>query len=470
MKKHILISLELNDVDLKIVQGVGHGTACALNHVSAFSCSQDDDTEIARTLQQRIRASGGNSREVVACIPRRFFILKQMVLPGVMEGELRRMIGLQILGQLPYQAEEVVWDFTILEKLPSGYTRILVMVIATPVLERYTKILSSAGIRPQTLTMSSFGLWGWHRLQESGAAKPDSGVQLLISVDAARTEFCFCDLEHFYFSRSVKGGFGKFDRQAFTQTLKETLEIYTREKLGPDPARGKLISPSLILKEMVQEFCAYLQLFLTWHDPLKDLPEKFNQLSAESVPAETSFAVGIGLLGIGQEQMGNFLPPLSKGFGLRSFFKNFFLLMLVYLSFVMALGVGPYRLKRQWASLQQEMDGLQPSLKAIEDEEVLWRVLQEEQNEEKPVIELIDELYRLTPPDIIYSSLHMDPQGEVILQGISKTSTEVNQFQSNLVGSSLLMNISLQQASKQMSPLGEVTHFSFSGHLISQTP
>ena len=121
---------------------------------------------------------------------------------------------------------------------------------------------------------------------------------------------------------------------------------------------------------------------------------------------------------------------------------------------------------RQVARIEREIAGLEPRRKDAEDQRRRRESLQKEIGSRKPVLGVIEELHRLTPAEITYSSLRIRPSGEMVLEGISRTSAAVNKLQGNLVESSLFKVVTLQQTAKRMYTVGEVTFFSIAAVVV----
>ncbi len=475
MKKKILTSLELNEHDLRIVQGAGNGHAESLT-LLACEPGQGPDEASGRAKGIKQDKMRPGSKGIIASIPRRSFILKHLTLPSASQDELRKMIHLHLLSQLPYKEEEISWDWTVLETLPSGHTRIMAMVIANAARQRYEKMLAAKRIRPLKLTMSSFGLLGWHALHESGQRSPNERVHSIISVDAAQTEICFCDLDKLYFSRSFQLGSEQLsagEGGRWGEEIRQTLAAYRKEHMGPPPERAKILSVPPLSPDLAQEIIRGIGMPAAVYDPLKDLPVK-QSASAGSYPAGVSFAVGVGLIGNEFTQLGDFL---SKDGLDRTTFRSRWLkrllggvvVLIAYASLVMVLSVGTFEQSRVLTLTQKRLAAIRPQFDAAKQRMRLLESLDKEWTARLPVMELIDELYRLMPEDMILLQLNVSELGNVTLNGIALSGAAVNLLQNQLVASPLFRGVTLQHAAKRMSAYGEMTDFSISAEIAPRS-
>lgn len=482
MKKKVYTVIETAQDGLSILQGAGTKSPEVLTLCLTEKTRGMDDAQISQLISKRLKGTGWRPEYLWLVLPRRLFILKTLSFPSQAEPEIKKMISLQLSAHVPYKEEDMVWDYVILEKTPAGHSRVLIMAVGIDVIRRYLKLLSLNNIHPAVVTFSSWGLPGWLNVIEGQNNGTGGAVYLLVHLEKFSTEICWCDRQKFYFSRHIDLGAQDVEgghAADLTEQIRITMTAYRQEKMGPEPASGIILSMDERARSLQGHLQKNLQLPFTVKEPLKEIPRRN---VAKSVNPETSLdgtgIAGLGLLarrwkGDDKHRIGNFLPStLQDSFGFKAQFqgrlKSVLLLALALASVIAAMSVPLYQKSRYLAKIQDENRKMSPALQQVETRIRQWGALKNELSHRIAVVDIIDELYRLTPDGISYLSLHLQDTGTLTLQGRTFQGAAVNQLQSNLVNSPLLKNVTLQHATKRPSGMGEVTQFSISAVLTKK--
>jgi Tfp pilus assembly protein PilN len=123
------------------------------------------------------------------------------------------------------------------------------------------------------------------------------------------------------------------------------------------------------------------------------------------------------------------------------------------------LGVHVYEKTRELTRIREKISQVAPATQRAQGQLRQWEALRTAIIGRTPVVDFFDELSRVTPHEIVLTNIRLTASGEVTLQGQSFNPLAVNQFQSKLVSSTWLKNVTLQYATKRMAPGGEVTNF-----------
>ena len=125
-----------------------------------------------------------------------------MRLPSQNESEIRKMLDLQLVNQIPYALEDVIYDFVVVDREPSGYVRVLVAIVhRQDVSEKFLKLCKEAGLQPERFVLSSLGIIHWLNYQQGKIPAPVSSNQtvLVLNIDVNHTEICFCHDQNLLF-------------------------------------------------------------------------------------------------------------------------------------------------------------------------------------------------------------------------------------------------------------------------------
>jgi len=470
MKNKIFTVIEMGDAKFSIIQGVQGAEGLTL-YLSEQIAGLDEET-IGKNIAAKLKSNKNwKNHRLCVTLPRRLFIFKNFLFPSHSDAEIKKMITLQLPTHIPYKDEETVWDYIVLEKIADGYSRVLMIAVSLDTIKRYLHMFSSHSINPLVITISSWGLVGWLRLSSSriSAAK---GMCMVLHVEPGSTEICFCDKEKFYFSRQISFGSRDLEKgpvAEFLEQVKLSMAAYIHEKMGPELKTAVIIAPGAIAQVLEEQLKSAVKFPIMTHDPALE-PIKIISARAptvqlpEPVRDVTSLA-GLGTMAVDFKELSNFLPvSLRDSQDLEARFRKLLrtstFIAIAVLSFLAAIGVEAYQKSRELAQIRQKINQISASRKAAEGQLRQWEALRKGIIGRAPVMELFDELDRLTPMDVTLTSIRLSGSGELTLQGMTPNGLSVNQFQTSLVGSLWLKNVTLQYATKRVTAVaGEVTYF-----------
>ncbi|MFA5088206.1 MAG: pilus assembly protein PilM [Candidatus Omnitrophota bacterium] len=468
MQKRYIATVEITDSHVKVVQAKIRRGARLLTFCDAQRIQLFTDEEVSKLLSTTTASVNISAANIIGVIPRRFAILKHMTLPSHSDQEIRKMIDLQISSHVPYSREDIVFDYAILEKVSSGYTNVLIIIVHKDVINRYLKIFNSAGINPSKLTLSSIGLLNWFTYQENKWKGKEKGPVALAYIDEANSEICFFDNGKLIFSRNI--AFGARDLSVenlpnFIKPLHLTMETYRQEAMGPEISRIFIVSAlpeaALLQERLKENFSLQVEVL----NPMDNLPcpKRLNLPGVSDRPG-LSLAIGLGLVLSSEEVRINLMPPelkVAKSTKLRNRQKIKIALATAATVILggLAYGVDIYRDSAYLAKLEKESARLRPQVEGIEEQTRLMNFGKKQMAGRILVADLFYELYDLTPADITFQSLSLDDKGWMVVHGYSRAGASVNDFQNKLVNSPLFKEVSLQYATKLKIFAQEFTDF-----------
>ncbi len=487
MKKEIVTAIEITGSHIKLLQKDDSHRMAAISYGGIQNIAQLPDSEISPIFSKMVKESPGISKRITAVISRRHATLTHLQLPSSVESEIRRMVDLQVVNSVPYAREDILYDYVILEKNPSGYTRILVAIIQREIVERYLHIFQEANIYPTTLTLSSSGLLQWyvyqksHRPQPPPTAKSESnpllsldiknGPEVMIDIDVETSELCFCQEDKLLFSREIHFGNRDLDSQHlnnFVLQINLTLATYRRENMGGAITRI-LVSTTkkegtLLVDRLKQEYqIPIVPISLTEYFFLSKRVSGTIALESEGI----SLGAAVGLLFASGPSFLNFLPEqVPRGQRLkqrkRQWIRSGILVLAVIILVSATFALKIYRNKRGLAILHNEIKRIKPEASQAQEKLQRFRFMRDELRQQILVVDFFHELSRLTPEGITFTGLDYDASGKLTLQGQAQEAADVNRLQEGLVASVLFKNVTLEYARKRKTNPEEATIFKIS--------
>ncbi|HBR14544.1 MAG TPA: hypothetical protein DD723_03240 [Candidatus Omnitrophica bacterium] len=475
MKKNISSVLEITDSHVKFFQAKGLSDKRVITSCVVRPIVGDTEEELVKIFKEILHLKNIVPDELVLILPRRLTILKQMRLPSHHDQEISQMIGLQLVNKIPYALEDVIYDYHLLGKETSGYTQVLVIVVLKEVSERYLKILNRVGVKLSRLTLSSLGILDWLIYQESKKMIETRQAVGLINMDTIHSEICFCHNKSLLYSRNMNYGAQDLkddNLHGFMNQIELSLKGYQKESMGPEIGKILIVSPTQevfnLRDRLKQEFNLPIQIF----SPLENvLCQKNLDLSSMKHHFGLSLTAGFGMLFSDTPKLVNLAPReihQTRQTRMRKRQVAWFvsLILLFFILSVSAAGMELYRKNIYFKKLEDRIIQTKPTVKATEQKMRVVHFLEGEFQDRIFIPDLILNLYRLTPPEISFRSLSLDEKGGFVIQGYGETSVSVNDFQANLVKSSVFKEINLEFATKRRIFNMDVTDFKITSQLI----
>lgn len=469
MAKSIFTSIEIMDTGIRLFQArtVRHKRVlctCDVKPLQNFT-----DAEITEKLSEITALRDIQPQHLAVVIPRRLTILKQIRLPSQNEPEIRKMLDLQLVNHIPYALEDVIYDFVIVDREPSGYVRVLVAIVhRQDVSEKFLKLCKEAGLQPERFVLSSLGIIHWLNYQRGKIPVPLDQTVLALNIDVDHTEICFCHNQNLLFSRSVNYGardLATENMRGLTHQVELSLKNYHKDNMGPAVKRMIVLSTvpeAAALKGHLEEMSL---IPVDFYSPFQNvLCQKSMGLGALKSQPGISTAAGIGFLLSDGKKALNLIPQEVHNIkrSKRRQLQWVQLVLLLVLTLGLALAFPGIEFLRKTAylnSLKKKSEAARPELERIKKRMDLVKIVQQELDRRVVVTDLVNELYRLAPPEISFQSLYLNERGQFIIHGYAGASASVHNFQRNLVKSTLFRAVNLEFATKRKIFNMEVTDF-----------
>ena len=468
MKKELTTSIEITDSHIKVLQSrvlKGKKVVCSID-VHSIKSHVDEETE--RILSGIFEAKNVSQDNIVFAMPRRFAFVKYMRLPSNNDGEILKMISLQLINKMPYSLDEIFFKPYILEKERSGYTKLIVLIVQKEIVEKYLKVFENIGIILSKVTLSSFGVLNWFIYQESKSKEKTKGAVVLINIDVLHSEICFCNNDKLMFSRSVN--YGSKDLNAdkveyIVGQIKLSIDAYTKENMGPEVSKVKILSDMREAESLRDKLKDDLKIDVEVVTSFENiLCQKNTSIAGVNNFCGISLTVGLGLLHSDIKNLVNLTPQEvhdnrdEKQRKMRLI--RFFILFILCVSLISgSFGLELYQKKVYLNKIKKRIDDVTPEVEVAINKKAMIEVLDKEFKNRVFVPDLIDELYNLTPDEISYRSLSLTSQGVFTLQGYSQTGSSVNDLRAKMVKSSMFKEVGLKFAAKKIFQKIEITDF-----------
>jgi len=446
-----------------------------ISMIKAVDISNLSDEEISLKISGLASELKINSRHLILSIPRHQTTTRNLDLPSSNPLEIKDMIELQIGKQTPYASDEVIKDYQILGSNTEGYSKVLLVIVHRDIVNRYFKILESAGLKVQKVSFSSEGLMNWRSLvyREKIASEK---VQILIEVDYDASDFEVVLNDKLVFGRSISLGFSQFPGQfelwqkKFVEEVNHSIYAYQNEIIGKEIgkiiiSRPRLVGDSLNRDILEKEFGSSVEII----DQFKDIPlteegvNSYNNL----IRTDLSFA---GLLGLGLpivEHKIDLIPQEHQiGKAVKEKGKDLYIMGILLVSILVAVsGVflgRMYNKERYLGQLKQRLTEIQDKTKELNSMIRGIETIKDRVYTRGMSLNLLYEVHKAITPEMHLVSMSFDGKENLTLRGQSNEMSEVFSFVNKLEESSYFQNVKTKYATKRKEGEKEITDFEIS--------
>ena len=354
----------------------------------------------------------GAADSLKVSIPRSLFLVKELLLPARDTDELEGMIPFELTDLFPVDADELTWDWQTIEVTEEGYTRVRVAATETRELEERlqpTMSLEHTALSVEPSTVSLANLYsavngGW----------PESCVAIVAAWQDG-LDFAVLGPQGVVFDRGVQ-----FDRSAGEGALMSevvsSLAIFSESSRAADVSKIVVWStgdPASMANDLQRLTGIAAEIGNT--GALIDMEQRVDAASAAALGAAVGSlrADGVKL---------SLVPPERRQTEQRNRRAASAILTasLVVLALGFAYGALSFRaarLKAHVASLEAYVAEIAPEAGQIDAKRQRLAAIERQLSGRNKVLDVLTELYRVTPRDISLISLELDQNGLLTLKG-----------------------------------------------------
>ena len=409
----------------------------ALPEINIRSLSKE---EVVEKLKALFKNNRNMSEHLVLGIPRTQVAVKYLTLPALNDQEIAKMTEYELNNLFPYKPDELIYDYTVINKGSDGYSRVMLVVAPKESILSRTRALSLAGLVPESINLSTVSLFNQFTARER---RPDD--YLLINLDDAFMEMLLINEAKLSFSRGISLK-GSREVKDLVKKVEENI-IIIRNKGG--------VINAIILSGQGQE--------------LKDFARGLEEIMPSKVEIDDSLAVLNGLAP--ETDSGvlkiNLLPEELKIRRLKNKRKSANLLFISLLFLISSLCANivfqKMKVRQEYLSfIKAQIQEISPQTYTLREKKLKTQIVKNSINSARLALSLLAELYRVAPEEISLNTLAISQQkipGVMVLTGQGRDSESVLRFANALKESAIIKsadvgNISRLKSAKEEGMVG----------------
>ncbi|MBI3333015.1 MAG: hypothetical protein HYZ93_02865 [Candidatus Omnitrophica bacterium] len=292
----VITAVSIQDTWIKLIQAQSAGEGPRrLLAIKSRRVSDLSEEAIAGALKEMVRSLPVPPKEVLGLLSTGEVLTRYLNLPSEDPDELRAMALYQLEGTLPISLQTCVTGVKILGPVGEA-TRVLVAVAYRPVVERFIRICRLAGLTLTGVATSTEAIGQWHRSCWPQGVETAPRIWLVAELSPYGLDIgVLVEGSLIYVRQVLHAGIGSA-LEELTAQLKETIQAYTREKVGPTIEQVTLsgwlqgFGPAPL-----ERLEAGLGIPVHWVDPLEASPFRESlSATAQELSPEASFSELLG--------------------------------------------------------------------------------------------------------------------------------------------------------------------------------
>ncbi len=455
------LSFSLSEAVIKIAQVKSSGIVEKVARASAADASIESLGETLKTV-----LNGFDRKAPVICvIPVSAATSKTIEVPSVDPQEIKSIINLQVSRHTPYSKEEVLVGYVNLGSGAANHTKVLLVIVHRNIVKDRLKILENASLNLDKIFFAPEGIG---RLYSKGLnLKKDAQPVGLIDVTLTSVNFMVISGGSTIFCRSIPVGIkqlveGQDALNTLLEEIKKSVAAYTSEDTDVPIAFYVVTTEHEVIKNILPALQEGLKAEVLNGSYLTFVKAGAVQSKLQKDFADDSFLDVIAPVTVISKCEVNLMPDemiakktverqskeavktvvgalvililLGGAIMSKIYFKDVFL---------------NQNLKTKYAPQRQEAQKLQERLNKVK---IVKKYLQGRMVS----LEIIRELYRVTPTKVYLNSIAFDEDGNLTISGISPSTmglsdsmSQVNSYEKALSASAMFKDVSTSTTTKK---------------------
>ncbi|OGX32633.1 MAG: hypothetical protein A3I43_01130 [Omnitrophica WOR_2 bacterium RIFCSPLOWO2_02_FULL_50_19] len=458
----IKTAIEICETEIKVVQISVSGSEPAIVACVSEETPSNDVRSASDILHKILKAYSIKPKDAILAIPRQSVTTKTISLPSQDPAEIEEMAGFQAIKQIPYPKEEIVYGVDTIETTAEGYSKIMLVICHREMVERPIAVLKACGINPSGVTLSSFGMLNWYRLDEGLRKVSGAAPVVLIECDRVTTDIVITDKDRVIYTRGLT--FGSSEGQGYFEKLNEeilrTLSTFEKESFVLKPTLAVFTGDISGLAAHSDFLERSMGLKAEFIDPFRPFPsgapERF-----KSFAAKNSFSSLIGCAA-GPDRI-DLLPRKMKVAHSARAKKNELLVSIsLSMAVLILVSLVIFNKMRQKEESLRVIDGrlrdVAPAAQDIGRMKAVADIVRSQSAQRTEPLLILNEFYRIAPTSINLA-LYKYEEGKVEIKGTASALSEVFKFVKILDSSSYFQGVEVRYAAKRKVQEAEFVDF-----------
>jgi len=435
---------------------------------------------VERGIEEIFKNLKLNKRNIIVIIPRHLVTVRMLEFPSTNEVEISNMVSLQVGKQTPYSKEEIVFTHMMAGTLKEGYSRVMLVIARRNIINERVDVLQKAGISIDKVAVSSEGVFHWLNLSyasemedkdEENLEATTENINVVIDIDSSSSDLMVVRKERFVFTRNISIGanqlidIGGSWKDKFINELSRAIQLYIDDEKNVKISKIYLSGAGKNVADLVNDLKLNLNFPTVILDPLNNIrinndqdifeKEKFKLISVSSIlgialnPSDLKLDLTMDEMRIQQLMDAKRNQIISMGI----------LLISIVMMISLLLGISIYKKNAYLNLLKKKISGIGTAASEVEKMRLSIDLVEGRLDASRRSINILSEIYQLTPKEIFFTNINIDEEKQTILQGRAFAMSDVFAYVTILESSAYFKDVKTTYSTKKRDDDGEYAKF-----------
>ncbi len=412
-----------------------------------------DDEHLARVIHSLMSKLNHKKAEVCCLMPSGMTTSKNLEVPSTSSEEIKSIVSLQAGRHTPLSREEIEVGYINLGAVNNNATRVLLVIANKQVLKNQLSVFDKAKIEISKVLFIPEGIA--HFYSNVVGLQADPSPTGVLDIGDKNSDFLIVFKGHPIVSRNIPVGKknileeGQTGIERLIEELSVTIDSYKSEDIGAVPTSYILTSGD----DVSQQVQTALKEKLNWD--AQPIPYEENISASKSVLKKiTTSYKGVSFLDVissailAKDAQVDLMPDeirMQKSIEIqgREMFKAAMLTIILLIVFISIFGIRLYFKNAFLKKIRTEFKDTHEEVMYLEKINDRIMVIKSYLDDRTVALDVMREIYNKIPTDIYLTSLIMDKEGKITLQGISDISSSIFSFGTALRETDLFKSVNI---------------------------
>lgn len=397
-----------------------------------------------------VKETKSKNLSVIACIPRNLVTVRFVDLPSHDPQEVKNMLLFQIGKHTPYSKDEIIFDYSLIDKIDSGYTKVMMVIARKNVIHERIEELEKAGLIVEKVVLTSEAIYRW--FSNSPARQEDNFA--ILDIDASYSDFIVVRRGKFVFTRHILIGANQLIsdlptwQDKFLEECNNCISLYQNQERNYNIPKMLLSGSCCKNREIKNIITSNVSVSLEICDYPMDIqvkldsgyPENFKDIKA------ISYTAILGAAGCKDSLDINLTPShieVSQDIRQRSQYLTITGILIIAFVMLVSVFIGLIVLQKNsyLNRLKTTITKLKNQAQEVEKMRYAINLVESRLDSKGSSLDLLREIYRLTPETIYFTNITLVEKDHMTLKGRALAMSDVFKFITTLENSKELENV-----------------------------
>ena len=470
------LSVSLSEDTLKVVELKSSNNLSQVSNVVARDIKGIPETELPNIIADTLKGFNAKSAQILCVIPTGLTTTKNIEVPSTNPEEIKSIVSLQAGRHTPLAREEIQVGYVTLGTHKENFTKVLLVIANRATLKNQLSVFDKAGLKIQKVLFSPEGIAQlYSKALNLATEKTPVGI---IDINRQSTDFIVILRGMPITARNIPIGMLQLVEGAAQQTklveeLAKTIESYKGEDIAVLPAKYILSTDDAQtkgLQTLLEKKLGWTIEINPYVNHIQTSPQTLEKLATNFV--DTSFLDVISAVTLTEAAQVNLIPEdmqLQKSVEdqSREVFKVAALTFTIIILMASAFGIKYIFNNSYLKKLENSYKENRKEVAALKSRDLKTKIVQDFLNSRTISLDVVNELYRNIPREIYLTSIVMDENGNISIQGISDIASLVFNLGSSLKESKIFKSVEIKSTTAKKDRGKDVSAFEITLKLAS---